>query len=166
MAAVRENLAHLHPIHPAPVRVADCVATAVRSADLPDGMRVQLEGLDDLPRVVAGQQSLTLVFTNLLENAAEAMKGDGVVSIQGTAQKSWVDLLISDDGPGIPPEMRDRIFEFELSGRRPAHAGKLGFGLWWVRTLMVRLGGSITVEHSGQQGTTFRLRLPRAEGGA
>jgi signal transduction histidine kinase len=39
----------------------------------------------------------------------------------------------------------------------------LGFGLWWVKTLIVRLGGSVSVESDGHRGTTFRLRLPRAQ---
>jgi sensor histidine kinase regulating citrate/malate metabolism len=54
-----------------------------------------------------------------------------------------------------------RIFELNFS--RTAHPGKLGFGLWWVKTLMNRLGGSVIVESDGQHGATFRLRLPTTE---
>ena len=68
--------------------------------------------------------------------------------------------MVSDDGPGIPPEMRTRIFEFGESGRRRGGNGRLGFGLWWVKTLITRLGGTVTVESDGKNGTTFRLRLP------
>ena len=74
-----------------------------------------------------------------------------------------MEVAVSDNGPGIAPELHDRIFEFSFSGRGAARAGKLGFGLWWVKTLMVRLGGSVVVESDGHNGTTFRLRLPRAE---
>jgi signal transduction histidine kinase/putative methionine-R-sulfoxide reductase with GAF domain len=165
MEAVRENLVHLHPIHLAPVNVAACASAAVKAAALPEGLRVQVEALDDLPAVVAGQRSLTLVFTNLLENAADALKGQGVVSIRGTAHDDWVEVAVRDSGPGIAPELHDRIFEFNYSDRSPSRTGKLGFGLWWVKTLMVRLGGSVTVESDGRHGTTFRLRLPRAERG-
>lgn len=165
MEAVRENLVHLHPIHLAPVNVAACASAAVGAAALPEGLRVQVEALDDLPAVVAGQRSLTLVFTNLLENAADALKGRGVVAIRGTAHDDWVEVVVRDSGPGIAPELHDRIFEFNYSDRSPSRTGKLGFGLWWVKTLMVRLGGSVTVESDGRQGTTFRLRLPRAERG-
>jgi signal transduction histidine kinase len=42
--------------------------------------------------------------------------------------------------------------------------GKLGFGLWWVKTLTARLGGSVSVESDGVHGTTFRLRLPAIGG--
>jgi signal transduction histidine kinase len=69
-----------------------------------------------------------------------------------------VEISAIDSGPGIAPELHAQIFELNFS--RAAHPGKLGFGLWWVKTLMTRLGGSVTVESDGRQGTTFRLRLP------
>jgi signal transduction histidine kinase len=163
MEAMRENLSHLHPIHLASVDVAACVAAAVDVADLPAGVHVQTEGLGDLPPVTAGRRSLTLVFTNLLENAANAMQGNGIVSIQGATRDDWVKVAVSDDGPGIPPELHDKLFEFSFSGDALARPGKLGFGLWWVKTLMVRLGGSVAVESDGCSGTTFRLKLPLAK---
>ncbi|MEE8389979.1 MAG: GAF domain-containing protein, partial [Anaerolineae bacterium] len=163
MESVRENLSHLHPIHLAPVNVADCVAAAVKAVSPPAGIQIQIEEIDHLPSVVAGEQSLALVFTNLLENAANAMRGDGVVTIRGTVRDGWVEVTVSDSGPGIAPELHDRIFEFNFSGRGVPRAGKLGFGLWWVKTRMVRLGGSVVVESDGCHGTTFRLGLPRAE---
>ncbi len=163
MEAVRENLFHLRPIHLAAVDVAACVDAAIDVATLPARVSVKTEDLDNLPAVVAGQRSLALVFVNLLENAADAMGGDGVIAIQGKVHNDWVEIAISDSGPGIAPILHDRIFEFNFSGRGRTRAGKLGFGLWWVKTLMVRLGGSVGVESDGRYGTTFRLRLPRAE---
>jgi signal transduction histidine kinase len=43
-----------------------------------------------------------------------------------------------------------------------AHPGKLGFGLWWVKSLMARFGGNVSVESDGRSGTTFLLSLPQA----
>ena len=83
-----------------------------------------------------------------------------MIVIQGASSSEWVEVSISDNGPGIPPEIQNQIFELNYSGRVSAHPGKLGFGLWWVKTLMTRLGGSVVVESDGQHGTTFRLRLP------
>jgi signal transduction histidine kinase len=113
--------------------------------------------------VVAGQRSLTFVFANLLGNAAEAMPEGGTVHICGLADAEWVQIEVSDDGPGIPRELHERIFEFSLPNAASAQPDRLGFGLWWVKTLMVRLGGLIAVESDGSHGTTFRLRFPRAE---
>ena len=162
LESVRENLVHLRPIHPAPVDVAAFALAAVDAATLPAGVHVEIKGLADLPPVIAGKQSLTLVFGNLLENAAEAMGGEGTVVIEGAAGDEWVEITVSDDGPGIPPELQDAIFEFNFSGRRSSRPS-IGFGLWWVKTLMARLGGSVAVESDGVHGTTFCLRLPRAQ---
>jgi GAF domain-containing protein len=163
MEAVRENLFHLRPIHLAPVDVTACVSAALTAAMLPPRVGIQVEGLDRLPHVTAAQPSLTLVFINLLQNAAEAMGGDGKIVIRGEARSGWVDITVSDSGPGIAPELHDRIFELNFSGRGSARTGKLGFGLWWVKTLMARLGGSVSVESDGRHSTKFKLRLPRAD---
>ncbi len=164
MEAVRENLAHLRPITLAEVQVAGCVREAVQNAGLPEGVLVKLENLDALPPVLAGARTLALVFTNLLDNAAAAMHGAGVVTVRGLARRDVIEVTISDDGPGIPIHLQERIFELNYSGRKSGRGGKLGFGLWWVRTLMARLGGSVSVESDGRRGTTFRLRLPAAGG--
>jgi signal transduction histidine kinase len=164
LESVRENLVHLRPIHPAPVDVAAFALAAIDAATLPEGVCVEVKGLADLPPVIAGKQSLTLVFGNLLDNAAEALGGDGTVTIEGAAKGEWVEIAVSDDGPGIPPELHEEIFEFNFS-RRKSSRPSMGFGLWWVKTLMARLGGSVEVESDGVHGTTFRLRLPCAQEG-
>ena len=163
MESVRENLSHLHPIDLAAVDVVTCVTGAVEAANPPDTVHIQLVGLDTLPPVVAGERGLALVFTNLLENAVDAMEGTGTVTVSGATHSGWVEVAVSDSGPGISPELHDQIFEFNFSGRASARHGKLGFGLWWVKTLMVRLGGSVSVESDGHHGTTFWLRLPCVE---
>jgi signal transduction histidine kinase/putative methionine-R-sulfoxide reductase with GAF domain len=166
METVRENLSHLRPIRPQPVDVAACVDEAIRAVRLPPGVQVDARSLESLPRVRAGNRSLALVFANLLDNASEAMQGSGTVTIAGTAGAGvgeWVEIAVRDTGPGIAPELHDRIFEFNYSGRSSTRASKLGFGLWWVKTLMVRVGGSVWVESDGEHGATFWLRLPQAE---
>jgi signal transduction histidine kinase len=160
MEAVRESLFHLQPLPLAPVNVGDCVAEALAASRLPDEVRVEVSGLDDLPAVVAHSSGLTLVFQNLLENAADAMGGAGQITIQGDMQRGEVEITVSDSGPGIAAELHERIFELNFSGRRKARADKLGFGLWWVRTMMTRLGGTIGVTSDGHSGTSFVLHLP------
>ena len=162
MAVVRENLAQLRPIQMAEISVLECVREALAEAHLPAGIRVNLQHLETLPAVLAGQTSLAWVFTNLCQNASEALAGTGEILISGVLNKGWVDVTVHDAGPGIPPELHERIFELNFSGRRGQRPSKLGFGLWWVKTLMVRLGGSVTVESDANPGATFRLKLPAA----
>jgi signal transduction histidine kinase len=167
MQVVRENLDHLRPIQLAPVSVAACIQEALASTRLPAGVRVETQGLEALPPVQAGADRLSLVFANLLENAADAMKGEGEVHIQVAVQGKFVEIQVSDTGPGIPLELQERIFEFSYSSRA-AHPGKLGFGLWWVKSLVTRFGGRVTVESPARAGTTagttFILSLPLSGG--
>ncbi len=161
MDAVRDSLVYLRPINPAPVTVAGCVSAALDDAHLSPSVHVRTEGLEALPQVVASQRSLVFVFTNLLENAAAAMEGAGQIVIRGEAVGPWVEVAVIDDGPGIPAALHERIFEFSLPNHTSRRNGSLGFGLWWVKTLLMRLGGGVTVESDGAHGTQFQLRLPR-----
>ncbi len=161
MQIVQENLSHLRPIRMEKIRIAACVTEAIRAVNTPADIQINLKGLEDLPTVIAGGQSLTFVFRNLIENASIAMNGKGNINIYGTASFEWVEISIIDNGPGVLPELHNQIFELNYTAR--INSGKLGFGLWWVKTLMSRLGGSVTVESDGQHGAAFILRLPRAE---
>ena len=163
MEVVRESLVHLQPIQLAPVSVPGSLRDALAATPLPEGVHLNVEGLDDLPPVRAGARRLAWVFNNLLENAADVMNGSGQITIRGAAQNNRVEITVSDDGPGIAPELHERIFEFNYSARASTHPGKLGFGLWWVKSLMARFGGNVTVESDGQRGATFRLTLPRVQ---
>ncbi len=163
MQIVQENLSYLRPIRMEQIEVAPWVSGAVLAVQVPPGIKIKTDGLDDLPTVIAGGQSLAFVFKNLIDNAVDAMRGKGVILIQGISIPGWVEITVADSGPGIAPELHDQIFELDFSGPTGARPGKLGFGLWWVKTLMARLGGSVTIESDGRHGTTFRLRLPSAE---
>jgi signal transduction histidine kinase len=162
MQIVRENLSHLRPIRMENVRVASCVTEAIHAAQIPSAVQVKIEKLEDLPMVMAGKQSLTFVFKNLIENAIAAMHANGAIIIRGSSGAEWVEVTVTDSGPGISPDLHDKIFELNFSGRPGVQPGKLGFGLWWVKNLMTRLGGSVMVESDGRHGTTFLLRLPCA----
>lgn len=162
MQIVQENLSHLRPIRMEPVEISSCIREAVRTVQIPASIQLDTSGLEDLPTVTASRQSLIFVFRNLIENALAAMTGSGRIRIEGNHLTEAVEISLTDSGPGIPSELHNQIFELSFS-RTGSHPGKLGFGLWWVKTLMTRLGGSVVVESDGHAGTTFRLRLPSFE---
>ena len=166
MRTVRERLSLLHPMNPGPASIADCLAEALRAARLPGGVSIEQGAqLASLPTVLSSREGLTLVLLNLLENAGEALSGHGKISISGTTTGESVELTMADNGPGVAPDLQARIFEFDFSGRRrgtQGESGRLGFGLWWVKTLVTRAEGTISVESDGYSGTTFRVRLPCA----
>lgn len=160
MEIMRESLFHLHPIELAPVNVAACVAEAMRTVGIPPDVQLKLQGVEALPAVLAGQRRLVFVFANLLENAVAAMRGRGLIEIIGADREDWIEVSLRDTGPGIDPSLHERIFEFDYSTGRGERPGKLGFGLWWVKTLMTRFGGRVSVESDGISGTTFVLSFP------
>ncbi len=158
---VRENLTYLRPITLTSASIAEAINHALTEITIPPHITIQRQGLDTLPPVIAGRRRLALVFHNLIENAIAAMPQGGTITLTGDQQGNWIRVLVQDTGPGIPPELHDTIFQFNYSGRRTA--GQMGFGLWWVKTIMARFGGSVRVLSDGQHGTTFELRFPRAD---
>lgn len=161
MQVVQENLSHLRPIRMERIQVAPRVMDAIHAVQAPLEIQIEVDGLEGLPMVNASGQSLSFVFRNLIENAIDAMQGKGIITIRGKQNPYWVEIAVSDTGRGIPPELHEQIFELAYSSR--THPGKMGFGLWWVKTLMTRLGGTVTIESDGKHGTTFNLRFPIAE---
>lgn len=163
MDSVRESLSHLRPIKREPVLVLSRVLDALRLVKMPPGIEVRMSELEQLPVVMAGERTLSLVFTNLVENAIDAMNQKGKIDISGSADGEWVEVRVRDDGPGIPAEIQEHIFDLNFTNKGVSKPGKLGFGLWWVKTLMTRLEGSVTVQSDGLHGTTFILKLPLAK---
>lgn len=163
MSLVRENMALLRPAALAPVGLLPCIESALADLHPAPQYQVTVEGMAGLPPVYAAPQSLRLVFSNLIENAIQAMPQGGQIRISGRQEGARLLIQVWDSGPGIPPELRERIFDLDYSGGAAASAGKLGFGLWWVRTLMARLGGSVRVEQIEGAGSAFLLALPSAE---
>jgi len=165
MEAVRESLTLIRPIQRVPVNVQQCLQDALKSVEIPDSVSVHMRHVENLPPVMASQYSLTLVFVNLFQNAIEAMQGRGDLFVEGRPLDREVEILVSDTGPGIPPELQARIFELDVSQARRKEKHRLGFGLWWVKTLLARIGGSVHVRSAPHRGTTFVLRLPVEGGG-
>jgi signal transduction histidine kinase/putative methionine-R-sulfoxide reductase with GAF domain len=160
---VRDSLFHLRPIQFSSVAVKDAVDTALSSSHFPEGIRIFRQKLSKLPKVHACPQRLPLVFSNLIDNASRVMQGQGEIHITGNRQENKVVIRITDTGPGIPLDIQDHIFELDYSTSGADQPGNLGFGLWWVKTLIARFGGLIYVESDGRSGTTFILELPIAE---
>ena len=160
---VRENLFHLRPIRLSSVALEDTIETALSTSHFAKGIRVFYQDLNTLPKVHACPQRLPLVFNNLIDNASRVMQGQGEIHISGNTQKDKVVIRVTDTGPGIPLDIQEHIFELDYSTTSADQPGNLGFGLWWVKTLIARFGGLIYVESDGHTGTTFILELPIAE---
>lgn len=108
--------------------------------------------------------SLSLVAQNLVENAFEYTGAGGKVSVASErAADGSLDLLVADTGVGIPESRRATMFvKFERGeAARKMNSGGMGLGLYLVKNIVERNGGSISFESPGEgRGTTFRVTLP------
>jgi signal transduction histidine kinase len=125
------------------------------------GIETILDIEPDLPNIEASGRDLNQVWTNLLDNAADAMDGQGTLTIRATQEEGQVVITISDTGGGIDAEVRDRIFDPFFTTKEPGKG--TGLGLHTVHTIVTRSGGEIAVDSDGT-GTTFTLRFPAASG--
>ena len=105
-----------------------------------------------------------LVF-NLVENGIKYNRLDGAVHVTLRREKQTAVLRVADTGPGIPADCRESIFQpfFRVDKSRSREMGGVGLGLALVREIAVLHGGSVTVESSSENGTTFVVTLPLAQ---
>lgn len=166
--------------------VAGAAAEAVESATevlTQNHVRVQL-GIEVGLRVAMPRAGVVHVLLNLLVNAGRAMSGrGGIVRIEcrapsGTKELNasnqtihntlrtteLVEIVVEDDGPGIPVNVRERLFRAfaTASGGGVSSTGGSGLGLSICKALIEASGGSISLQTAVGQGTTFRIVLPRA----
>ena len=110
-----------------------------------------------LPTIEASGRDLNQVWTNLIDNAADAMDGSGTLTIEASREDESVVVRVSDTGPGIDPEVVSRIFDPFFTTKAPGQG--TGLGLHTVHTIVNRTGAEISVD-SDPSGTTFTIRFP------
>lgn len=112
----------------------------------------------DIPDIEGVPAQLNQVFMNLLMNAAQAIEGNGIITIRTGHEHSWVWVEIADTGSGIPPENLGRIFE-PFFTTKPVGKGT-GLGLSLSYGIVAQHGGRIDVQSELGVGTKFRVWLP------
>jgi two-component system phosphate regulon sensor histidine kinase PhoR len=110
----------------------------------------------------ADPDRLEQVLVNLIENAIKYGKPGGHIEVRGTERDTEVELSVTDDGPGIPPEARDRVFErfYRVDRARSRETGGTGLGLSIVKHIVQSHGGKVWLESEPGRGATFRFTLP------
>jgi len=121
-------------------------------------IEVERDFADDLPRFQAYGAELNQVWTNLLDNAIDALGDSGTITISARRDGDCVEVDIADDGPGVPAEAREHIFDPFFTTKE---AGKgTGLGLDTARRIVAdRHHGSLALESEPGR-TVFRVRLP------
>jgi signal transduction histidine kinase len=125
---------------------------------LRSGIQIRREYTDDLPKIHANGAELNQVWTNLIDNAIDAMQGHGDVVIRTRHENNSIVVEIGDQGPGIPPELKSRIFDPFFTTKEPGKG--TGLGLDIVRRIVTDgHHGEVWVESSPGE-TRFIVRLP------
>ena len=162
----RLQVGEQHPVDMAAVAKA-AVAVVREHPDCPPDADVTIEG--HCASIVGDEDLLHRVVVNLLLNAMQASKGKASVrlvlrdvkasDVPGDAlQESHILLEVSDTGPGIPPELRDKLFDPFVTGR----AGGTGLGLSIVQRAVAAHRGLLFLDTENGKGTTFSIYLPWA----
>ncbi|WP_018995144.1 HDOD domain-containing protein [Thioalkalivibrio sp. ALJ2] len=128
------------------------------------GIRLELDLAPGDPPLSVSSDHVRQILTNLLKNAAEALQPGGVIRLQTRDPESFngtsvVALVVADDGPGLPPEVRAAHYRPVESHKGEGHAG---LGLSIVRRLADEIGAHIQCD-SDREGTRFEIRLPHRE---
>lgn len=127
--------------------------------------RLRLEAAPDLPFVLADEDYLAEIVHNLLDNAIKYSPDGGSIWIRAwLADRETVAVAVTDQGIGIPSELRDQIFEkfYRVDGRESKEVYGHGLGLYFARKVVEAHGGRITVQSKPGQGSTFTFTLPVA----
>jgi signal transduction histidine kinase len=151
------------------VDVRAVVARALRLAGTELRYRARLSSdIAELPRVLANEGQLAQVFVNLLQNAAHAIAEgkaeQNEIRVRARTDGAEVVVEIEDTGVGMAPEVRAHIFEPFFTTKRVGEG--TGLGLSICLGLLKGMGGSIDCDSEPGRGSTFRVRLPIAEGEA
>ena len=130
-----------------------------------------IAGLSDIELVLVNKREVTaeidatrisLVLTNLVENAVKYNREHGEVVVTVDADDQYFELIVKDSGIGIPEEAQSRIFErfYRVDKSRSREIGGTGLGLSITKSAVLRHHGTISVESVEGEGTTFTVRIP------
>jgi two-component system sensor histidine kinase KdpD len=141
--------------------VAEAVVARMRPALSQVQVDLQLD--PDLPEIPADPMQIDQVLTNLIENAARHSPPGGIVRIYVQRDDDAIRVRVADDGPGIPPELREKVFEAFYRGREEPERPGSGLGLAIAQAIVTAHGGRIWVEEVAAGGSALVFELPVEE---
>jgi signal transduction histidine kinase len=154
--------------NPAPVDLNAVVRRTVQilSSGPDDEVSIDLDLVEDLPRIRVDAEQLRQVLMNLVRNAAQAMSGRGKVVVGTRARPApsssgggWVELRVTDSGPGISQKVLKNLFVPFYTTKNQG----TGLGLAISQRLVQSAGGAIEVKTHEGAGTTFTVVLPASD---
>ena len=123
-----------------------------------DGIDLDLNLAPGLPPVLIDHVQIQQVVLNLVRNGIDALGdcGTGTITVATAPGSDMVEVVVADDGPGLPEEVRERVFEPFVSTKPDG----IGIGLSICRTIVEAHGGTIALDTGMRRGTRFRFSVP------
>ncbi|HTQ83853.1 MAG TPA: ATP-binding protein, partial [Pseudolabrys sp.] len=141
----------------------EAAAEGVQDRLAKDHIRLDLRVPAGIGSFTADERRLRQILFNLLSNAVGFSPPDATVTLSAERRPDAVVFTVTDRGPGIPPEARDKVFDwFETDSRGSGHRGT-GLGLSLVRSFVELHGGSVKIDSVLGQGTTVTCVFPTAQ---
>jgi K+-sensing histidine kinase KdpD len=159
------------PLHLRPIALHDIIrAGLARAETITRDHRMVVDITEGLPPVAVNSASVAEAIYILVDNASKYSPENSTITLRAVRSgHEFVTLSVSDEGPGVPPALAERVFErfFRVPGREPidAHRGGIGLGLPIARRLIDAQGGQIWIDTTGAPagtGTTVKMTLPVA----
>lgn len=153
---------HLNQQQISPRELLDRAAAARKQEARGNEIQLQIEAAENLPEVYVDADRMTQVLVNLLDNALRYTPAGGQISLTTRSAAGGVELIVKDNGPGIPDEDLQHLFERFYRGdkSRQREEGGSGLGLAIAKSLVESQGGQIIVESMPGEGAKFIIRLP------
>ncbi|MBN1957683.1 MAG: HDOD domain-containing protein [Desulfuromonadales bacterium] len=136
---------------------------SLRDTELkPRNIRLQFAFKEDLARIETNPVLIKQILVNLVKNAAEAVADGGLIQV--TTRDNYLadsglhaEIIVQDNGPGIPPQVQGQLFRPVVSTKGVAHGG---VGLSIVKSMVDDLGGQISCHSTSGKGTSFHVQVP------
>lgn len=157
--SLRELACQRNAITPTPTRIDEVIRRAIEAVHArPELRSAKIILLSDDPEGMFDARKLERVFFNLILNACEAAPTvDGLITVEANKHGNSLTVRIRDNGPGIPPNIRNCVFDAFVSSGKP---NGTGLGLAIVSKIVQDHFGTVVIEQTGAHGTTILLHLP------
>ena len=153
-----------YELRPEPVPVDQALRRAMSALETlaaEKRIAIRVEPVGDL-RIRCDARALDQVLFNLVDNAVKYTQPDGHVALRGSARDGRIVLEVADDGPGVEPKHRERLFErfYRVDTGRSREMGGTGLGLAIVKHLAGAMGGAVGMRPADGRGSVFWISLP------
>jgi signal transduction histidine kinase len=150
-----------------PIGLTDLVAGAIEAVMMESKLRDCTVAQEVTPDVTfrGDRRRLTLALTNILGNAVKHAPNGSTITIRGWEEDEKIHMAVRDEGPGFPPEEGERLFEkyYRSVAERHRKVPGSGLGLYIVKTVAERHGGSVSARSEPGKGAEFEMIVPKSE---